>query len=130
MKIQRSKLAARFVLNREGAPEVLTSPSSPGLKHYKIELFSQEVPLTARSVTYELHPTYYDALREVVRTSVSDEFVEPITSYGDYDVRLAVSGATGDVDRVRLTDALRRNYRDELRPDGVITKAIQDLEGK
>ncbi len=121
-------LGAHFVLDSDGASTVIQSSTTPDLKHYKINLFTFEAPSTAQSVTYELHSTYYDPLREVVRKSDDDQFVEPITSYGDYEIRVAVSGSTGDVATVWLSDALRQGHRDALEPESAIAKAIQDLE--
>ncbi len=130
MRHDRPRLGARFVLDTDGAPAAIQSSTAPDLKHYKIDLFTLEAPSSARSVTYELHPSYYDPLREVVRKSDKDQFVEPITSYGDYEIRVAVSGSTEDVATVWLSDALRRSHRDALETDSAIARAIQDIERK
>jgi hypothetical protein len=122
------RVGARFVIGADGVPETLRGPKDPTRKHYRIELFTEAAPESARTITYELHPTYYDRMREVVRGGEKDEFVERITSYGDYDIRLAVSGSTHLIDVSRLTDALKRSHRDQLHEGSPVLGAIRDLE--
>lgn len=123
-------LIARFVLDEDGKPEIVRGSTGSGLKHYTIELGALGAPTDAESVTYVLHDTYYDPVREIKRKTEEDQFLERITSYGDYLVRLGVSGRSGDSDRTLLTEALRRGHKDDLHSNAAINQAIAELREK
>ena len=130
MPTSKPKIAAKFVLDSEGHPVVVKASAESELKHYKIELFLVDPPSSAESVTYELHSSYYDPVREVVRSSENDPFVEPITSYGDYTIRSLASGSTAPLDQTTLSGALRRGHQGQAIPGTPLWAAISDLYEK
>jgi hypothetical protein len=57
------KLRAEFVMTAPGQPEVVTT--SGEIRVYAIRLFVENVSDDVYAVTYELHPSYYDRMRDV-----------------------------------------------------------------
>jgi pYEATS domain-containing protein involved in immunity len=118
------KIRAEFVLDPGGRPR---AENRDNRNHYKIRLFVADVPQDTYAVTYKLHPSYYNPVREVRRGT--NEFEEVITSYGDYVVKAEMrSKKSVDIDATDLSRALKETYGPT--PAGPISEAIQDLEAK
>src|SRR5262249_17412858 len=76
--------------------------------HYRIKLWVEGAPTDTRSVTYRLHESYGEPLREVSRGPSYDE---EITSYGDFTLKALIRQPQDfDVVSVGLLDALRETY--------------------
>jgi hypothetical protein len=115
-------LVARFVLDSKGAPEVAYRGDPP---HYHIELAVTNTPEDTYAVTYELHESYYEPVRESRRRG--DQFSEEITSYGDYQVRATVRGRSkSQVVVAKLSEALRRGHEDDT--SAGLAKALKDIK--
>jgi hypothetical protein len=119
-------IVARFELDEAGKPQFIASTDS-SLKHYKI-LLKAEAPPATESAVFELHPTYFDPVREVKRSSPDEELIEEITSYGDYEVQLSTSGSVPVRARELLSNALRKGHAAELQANPSILAAIRDIE--
>ena len=83
-------LVAEFITDDKGEPEF--HPGSSYM-HYKIRLKVKGAPKDAYAVTYGLHETYYEPVRE--SRDRSEDFPEDITSYGDYAVRATIRSKQG-----------------------------------
>lgn len=122
MTKQTPQLTASFVLDANGKPKIQVSGRH---KHYSIRLSVKNAPSDAYAVTYILHPTYYDPVREV-RDKDSD-FTEELTSYGDYEIQAKVRSSEYPLPLRRdLYDALAETYSKNLNPD--ILKALKDIQ--
>ena len=120
--MQQKNLVARFKLDRSGQPEML---QSGGTTHYKIRIGVESPPDDTYAVTYRLHDSYYNPLRE--SRDKEARFEEELTSYGDYLVRADVR----TLHRVEslagsLSEALRRGHREDSNP--AIIHAIDEIE--
>jgi hypothetical protein len=108
----RLALVARFILDSKGAPKVAYQGDAP---HYGITLTVSGAPEDAYAVTYQLHESYYEPVRESRRGT--DDFAEEITSYGDYEVRATVRGKSRTQMVVaELSEALARGHAKETSP--------------
>jgi hypothetical protein len=85
--MSRPTLIAKFLLDAKGTP-IVAYAGDP--LHYRIALRVSGAPEDAYAVTYELHESYHEPVRESRRGT--DDFVEEITSYGDFEVRAIVRG--------------------------------------
>jgi hypothetical protein len=94
------RLQARFVLAGNGEPEYI---ESGGLRHYKIILNVRCEGSQPSVVTYFLHESYIDPIREVFHPD--QDFAEPITSFGDFILRASLRGQQG---MTTLEDSLSR----------------------
>ncbi len=102
--MDRPALVAHFVVDSEGIPSVVHQGDR---NHYRIKLMVEGAPEDTYAVTYELHESYYEPIRES-RSSI-DGFAEEITSYGDYEVRATVRGKRQtQLIVATLSDALSR----------------------
>jgi hypothetical protein len=102
------KIKAVFVTDAKGEPEYI---ESGGVKHFKIQLALEDTPADAYAVTYELHDSYYDAIRE--NHDRDEGFRENLTSYGDYDIQVKVRTRGGPrLLRSSLADALQQGHAD------------------
>ena len=118
----RPALIAKFVLDAEGAPKVAYAGDPP---HYRIALTVSGAPEDAYAVTYELHESYYEPVRESRRRA--DDFVEEITSYGDYEVRATVRGKRRTQMVVAgLSDALELGHAKDR--SGAIETALSNIK--
>ena len=91
--------------------------------HYRIVLSLEGAPEGTQSVTYKLHETYADALREVGQ---GPSFQVEITSYGDFAIKALVRTANDfEILTSSLIDALRGSYG--ANPDPEIASAIDVL---
>src|SRR6267378_197450 len=84
------RLQAKFVLAGNGEPEYI---ESGGLRHYKIVLNVRCEGSLPSVVTYFLHESFIDSIREVFRPD--QDFAEPITSFGDFILRASLRGKQG-----------------------------------
>jgi hypothetical protein len=75
-------LEAEFILDDQGIPVAIQAGDRT---HYKIRLFVNDAPDDTYAVTYQLHESYYDPVRET--RDRSNGFEEEITSYGDYTIQ-------------------------------------------
>lgn len=80
-------IVAQFILDPNGVPIIKYKGKHT---HYRMKLMIRDAPEDAYAVTYELDETYYEPVRESRRRS--EDFVENLTSYGDYTVRATVRG--------------------------------------
>ncbi len=126
---RRPRLVARFQLDEKGEPRFVVD--NTGLKHFEIALDVDDAPEEAVSVTYRLHETYWDPVREVFRGTKGSEgvagFCEEITSYGDFDVEVSVSGSLGVPTLIRepLSAALSRSHQDD--PSQSVRRALSEI---
>lgn len=117
-----AELKARFVLGEDGKPKYISDGT---LRHYVIELFMEGVPADAIGVTYQLHETYHDPLREAYEPSKG--YPEEITSYGDYDIVATVRVKPRPMKiKSSLYDALKRTYGETSAPD--ILQALNTIK--
>lgn len=116
-----ANLVARFRLNKDGRPKFVREGD---LKHFEIELAIDQPPTDTFAVTYRLHSSYYDPVRESLATK--ENFKEELTSYGDYRVRADVRRSSRTVQlSEKLSEALRKGHADESSPE--ILAAIQEI---
>jgi hypothetical protein len=114
-------LLARFELDANGRPQAIRDG---GRSHYLIRFEMQDAPADAYAVTYQLHESYYDPVRESKRRD--SRFSEELTSYGDFVVRAKIRSPDG-VETVSspLSKALEQGHRDALTPE--IQAALRDI---
>src|SRR3972149_5832917 len=120
------KAIARFKLDPSGQPVFVEGEG--GTKHYVFDLSLPPVTPEVSIVTYRLHPTYYDPVRE--SEDPVTHFQEQITSFGDY--RLNIEAAVGGrllAERVNLSERLREGRRSGPTSPG-IAQAIETIEGR
>ena len=114
-------LLAHFITNRAGDP---VSEDDEGVAHYSIRLSVVDVPPDAYAVTYTLHESYYDPVRE--SRAKNRDFVEEITSYGDYTVRAEVRTKTRTIPvSTKLSAALARGHGPNI--TATIRNALNDI---
>ena len=119
------ELKAEFVLDPGGKPKFV---ERNGKRHYDIRLRVDSAPDDAYGVTYELDPSYYDAVREA-KDVPGGRFEENINSYGDYVIRAAVRAKSGPtILKDSLAVALKRSYLEPAIASNDIQKALQDIE--
>jgi|ERR1051326_3061509 restriction endonuclease Mrr len=117
-----AEIVARFVLDNDERPEFITRGDQ---KHYKIEIHVANAPLDTYAVTYELHETYYDPIRE--SRDISNAFSTRITSYGDFRLQARLRTRTRvDAIASQLSSALRRGHLSDLSLD--VSRALEDIE--
>ena len=117
-------ISARFDLDKTGSP--IYETDSKGRRHYHIRLRLDSDNPELSNVTYKLHSSYYDPVRE------SDDreggFAEELTSYGDYPVQVeAQVGSRLFTNRFMLSDLLEEGHGDALN-DQAITDAIKTIK--
>jgi hypothetical protein len=117
-----AKIRAEFVLDDQGIPKYMSDGKT---RHYEIVLSIIDAPEDAIGVTYELDPTYYDALREAVDRD--KRFAEKITSYGDYEIRATLRTKLPTEIRSYLSSALERSYQGIEKNE--IKQALHDISG-
>lgn len=125
MSSDQPTICAEFQLDETGNPEFLTKR----YKHYYIKLFIKNSPKNAYLVTYELHESYPDPVREVFGrqdTSGTDNFELRTTSYGDYLIKASVR--TKDYVSLlskMVSEALQESYGDIK--NQAIRDALEDI---
>lgn len=119
----KPKLVASFVL-KDDAP---VATEHQGLKHYRLMLSIRDDDNGVESAFLELHPSYWEKTRELVRTDGQLD-VEMITSFGDYDVSATLVTTDGRQVQVRerLSDLLRRSLGDN--PSKALVEALESIE--
>ncbi len=117
-----AKLIAEFTLDKEGAPQLLTRSD---LRHYRITLRVVDAPRDSIGITYHLHETYYDPVREV--NSPKNDFAEEITAYGNFDIVAEISRPL-KIDRIRrsLYSALKESHP-AISANDKIKQALNDI---
>jgi hypothetical protein len=104
-------IVAQFVLDPEGEPVVAYQGNHT---HYRMKLMVKDVPEDAYAVMYELDATYYEPVRESRRRS--EDFVENLTSYGDYPVRATIRGKQRETLVAYLSNALEVGHAGKMSP--------------
>lgn len=122
------KIKAAFTL-KKGEPVVAYEEGDT--RHYSVKLSVEGAPDDTRSVTYRLHETFYDPIREVrrERQGKANDFEEEIETYGDFEILTTVRSSEGET-RVRrgLTAALLETHGEDA--NEAIKKAIREIAGK
>src|SRR5262249_23465245 len=120
--MQPPQLKAEFLLDENGHPKKIEGDKRT---HYEVKISIAGTPKGAYGVTYRLHPTYLDPVREVLREG--GDFSENITTYGDYELAAKIRTDTGNFTvRDSLADALTRTYG--ASPTTPIANALQTLK--
>jgi hypothetical protein len=116
-------LKAAFELDAAGKPAFV---ERDGIRHYWIRLSVENAPAEAVSVTYRLHDSYWDPVREVPRSSAAD-FGERISSFGDFVVQASLSGTTRPLRAAptELSQLLGHGYPEPR--DRAFEEAISDI---
>jgi hypothetical protein len=121
------QIGAQFILDQKGRPRY--EQDEHGLRHYRIRLFVDGATPKVKAVTYKLHDSYYDPLREVFRDDKNpdDRFSEVITSFGDYSVIVSPSGDPSLPGRAvaRLSRALELGTAPGVGDTDAIDKAMR-----
>lgn len=121
VQVSQPRVCAEFKM-AGGKPDFITVD---GAKHYRIRLFVEGAPEDAYAVTYKLHESYYDPVREVHQDS--EQFEEEITSYGDFAVAAKIRGRQrSESSQVILSRALQESYKNTSDP--TIQQAINDIK--
>ena len=117
-----AELKATFMLDKDGKPKYIPADKH---RHYAIQLSVEGAPEQSIGVTYQLHESYYDPLREAYDASTG--FLETITSYGDYDIVAMIRSKPRSIKiKSSLYEALKRTYSDTDNPD--ILRALNDIK--
>ena len=117
-------ICAEFKLDKHDKP--IAYVHTP-YKHYLIKIFIENAPEDTHAVTYELHESYVDPVREVFKGKDTPNFELYITSYGDYEIKAKIRQKNYSKFISRgLSEALRETYKNTSNPD--IQDAINDIE--
>lgn len=115
------KLIAEFALDKNG--RLKTYPGKK-YKHFWIKLSVKDAPPDTYSVTYLLHESYKDRVREIPVDVPG--FEEEISSYGDYTITVTANGKNPQAFASKLSEALKRKY--EGGESNEIREAITQIE--
>lgn len=119
MKQLETTIRAELELSPAGEP---VTETIRGTRYFKVRLFLADAPPDAYAVTYELHESYYDRVREVRK---GPDFSETIFTYGDYDVRAYVRTRGGVRPLVaNLSAALRQSHP---HPSPSMARAMKEI---
>jgi hypothetical protein len=122
MEDPKPKLTATFELDDDGEPKKIMQGD---LSHYIINVGVDDPPPDTYAVTYKLHPSYYDPIREV--RSKDNQFEENLTSYGDFQVQADLrTGKRVEAVAANLSEALQRGYEGKTTPQ--IAAAISAIK--
>jgi len=114
-------IKATFQLDEQGKPEMIHKKD---LKNYRIRLQIEGAPDDTYAVTYVLHETYYEPVRE--SRDYYTGFPEDLTSYGDYNVQAKIRTKSGILTVASLlSEALKAGHKGEMTPD--IETALKDI---
>jgi hypothetical protein len=117
-------IKATFELDEDGRPRLIQDGD---LKHYKIRLSVDNAPDDAYAVTYVLHETYYDPVRESRDNKAG--FTEVLTSYGDFTVQAKIRTRQGVTTvATPLSSALTAGHEARVTP--AIAEALRDIREK
>jgi hypothetical protein len=118
------KIVAQFELDSAGKPKAVVRGST---KHYSIRLHLASPPEDTYAVTYQLHPSYYDPVRESHDRASS--FSSELTSYGDYTINAKVRTKQGVIAvTFPLSEALKEGHASSMSTP--IASALSDIESK
>ena len=121
-KYGETRFLAEFVLDENGTPRCYTSKNR---RDYKVRMFIKDAPPDAQKVVYTLHETYINPIR-FVQKGVR-EFELNTTTYGDYEVKILIPRAEGEMAmKLWLSTALENFYGDN--PGEEIFAAIKYLQ--
>lgn len=113
-------IKATFRLDERGRPAFFLKNH----KNYNIRLQVENAPDDTYAVTYTLHESYYEPVRE--SRDRANQFAEDLTSYGDYTVQAKVRSKQGVTTiATALSDALKRGHASALSPE--IESALKDI---
>jgi hypothetical protein len=117
MSEQRPAIQAHFVLDKD-------KPSEEAPGHYAIRLSIKGAPADTYAVTYGLHSSYYDPIREAINPAA--DFSEKITSYGNFEVTAKLRTKSGP-SRLRrsLYDALQESHGEDKNED--VQRALRSI---
>nr|VFK21206.1 MAG: hypothetical protein BECKLPF1236A_GA0070988_102923 [Candidatus Kentron sp. LPFa]VFK23598.1 MAG: hypothetical protein BECKLPF1236C_GA0070990_1000633 [Candidatus Kentron sp. LPFa] len=119
---QTPQIEASFILDNDGKPKRKLSEKH---KHYEVQLSVKDVPGDTYAVTYFLHPTYYNSVREV--RDRDSNFAEDLTSYGDYEIQAKIRSSEYPLPlRRNLYEALAETYTGNT--DTGILQALTDIK--
>jgi hypothetical protein len=114
-------LVAMFELDDKGRPKF---EKRNGLKHYWIKLKVDGAPDDTYAVTYKLHESYYDPLRE--SRDRQNSFQHQLTSFGDYVVQAKIRAPQGIGSVAEpLKTALKRGHASNL--SSPVVDALKDI---
>ena len=114
-------IRAELVLDDEGRP-IVVRPRSGKFGHYKVRLWLEGVPEDAHAVTYVLHDSYRDPVRDVLD---GPSFELDVTTYGDYELTVNVRRRRfTEKFCVRISDALAASHQS---PTPAVAAAISDI---
>jgi hypothetical protein len=106
-------IKATFELDEKGLPAFIERGDR---KHYRIRLHVENVPDDTYAVTYKLHETYYDPVRESRDRAAG--FTEDLTSYGDFTVQAKIRSKEGVATvATPLSAALEAGHGAQLPPE-------------
>jgi len=112
------EIKAEFILDKEGKPKGRSS------EQYAIRLSVENTPKDTHAVTYYLHSSYYDPVREV--RDQASHFCEELTSYGDFDIQVKVRTRDHSILTKRsLYEALAESHGQSSEP--TIKEALQNI---
>lgn len=115
------RIVARFLLDTKGLPEVVKRPD---VNHYRIKIFIEAPPADTYAVTYQLHESYYDPVRE--SRDATTGFAEETTSYGDFTIQAQVrTRSRVEVTAAELSTALAFGHKDDMSAD--ISRALEEI---
>jgi serine/threonine protein kinase len=118
------RIRAAFVLDSNQKPLMADDGR---YTHYRIRLSVENVPDGTYNVTYGLHESYGEPLREV---SQGPTYEEDITAYGLSEVKALIRyKKTFDLVAVNMWDALQETYRDNQNPEIVVALEMLQLQG-
>lgn len=117
----RPEIVAQFELKASGEPEFIQQQR---YRHYRLRLHVRAVPDETYAVTYTLHDSYPDPVRECLDRESGFEI--RLTSYGDYTVQAHVRSKSGSLVVARLlSSALRAGHSSKSSPQ--VEDALRDV---
>ena len=121
MTESQPKLRAAFVLDSQ---KKLIVSQSGSRRNYKIKLFLENLPPDTFAVTYRLHESYYNPIREV--RDKTGGFEHTITSYGEFIVTSKIRTTSFSKELTKsLYQALKYTHGSEN--DSSIVQALEDI---
>ena len=120
----RPEIKATFELDDHGDPVAIKRGD---LNHYRIRLNLENAPEDTYAVTYTLHESYYEPVREA--RDKANKFEEDLTSYGDFVIQAQVRTREGIITTtVPLSTALAESQDEQI--TAKIESALLDIRNK
>jgi len=120
----RPEIKATFELDDHGDPVAIKRGD---LNHYRIRLNLENAPEDTYAVTYTLHESYYEPVREA--RDKANKFEEDLTSYGDFVIQAQVRTREGIITTtVPLSTALAESHDEQI--TAKIESALLDIRNK